>query len=106
MDIIEAKIDYLVLISNGMANIQGVVPSALHGYVPPPPPRDSPTPSIQSLSTRSLSVVDSPSNPSSRSSSLSERKKTGRTCTGHIMWNSAHLIRRTSQPMWYELQFA
>jgi hypothetical protein len=70
MDDIEAKVDYIVLIVDGVARANGVNPSALPGYTPPPPPRYSPTPSLPSPSA-SLSVGDGPSNPFSRSSSAS-----------------------------------
>jgi hypothetical protein len=48
MDDIEVKVDYIVLIVDGVARANGVNPSALPGYTPPPPPRYSPTPSLPS----------------------------------------------------------
>jgi hypothetical protein len=70
MDDIEAKVDYIILIADGVARANGVNPSTLPGYTPPPPPHYSPTPSLPSP-LASLSVGDGLSNPSSRSSSAS-----------------------------------
>jgi hypothetical protein len=68
MDDIEVKVNYIVLIVDGVAHANGVNPSTLPSYTLPPPPRYSPTPSLPSP-LASLSVGDGPSNPSSRSSS-------------------------------------
>lgn len=69
--------DYVVLVVNALAEDRGIVPSTLPGYMPPPPPRRSVSPSIQSMSSpgihvSSLGLSETPSNQSSRSSSKAD----------------------------------
>ncbi|KAF8259826.1 hypothetical protein EI94DRAFT_1706777 [Lactarius quietus] len=51
---LEAKMDYVILVLNALAGIQGIVPSDLPGYTQPPAPRRSASPSHHSLSSLEL----------------------------------------------------
>ncbi|KAF8267882.1 hypothetical protein EI94DRAFT_1700653 [Lactarius quietus] len=74
---LEAKMDYVILVLNALAGIQGIIPSNLPGYIQPPPARRSASPSHHSLSSPGLAITslgftDSPSESQSRSSSMSD----------------------------------
>ncbi|KAF8258659.1 hypothetical protein EI94DRAFT_1707792 [Lactarius quietus] len=87
VDSLEAKMDHAILVLNALAGTQGIIPSTLPGYIQPPPPHQSPSPSHHSLSSpgvaiTSLGLSDSPSKPQSRSSSRSERSDCLQYITG------------------------
>ncbi|KAF8258424.1 hypothetical protein EI94DRAFT_1815340 [Lactarius quietus] len=74
---LEAKMDYVILVLNALAGIQGIIPSNLPGYTQPPAPCRSVSPSHHSLSSpgiaiTSLGLSDSTSESQSRSSSKSD----------------------------------
>ncbi|KAF8268165.1 hypothetical protein EI94DRAFT_1800752 [Lactarius quietus] len=54
---LEGKMDYVILVLNAIAGRQGIVPSSLPGYICPPPPRRSPSPSTQSQSSPGICSV-------------------------------------------------
>ncbi|KAF8267879.1 hypothetical protein EI94DRAFT_1801089 [Lactarius quietus] len=75
---LEGKMDYVILVLNAIAGRQGIVPSSLPGYIQPPPPRRSPSPSTQSQSLpgipiSSLGISDPLTNTPSGSGSASDR---------------------------------
>ncbi|KAF8258707.1 hypothetical protein EI94DRAFT_1814774 [Lactarius quietus] len=75
---LEAKMDYVILVLNVLAGIQGIIPSNLPGYTQPPAPRQSASPSHHSLSSSgiaitSLGLSDSTSESQSCSSSKSDQ---------------------------------
>ncbi|KAF8258657.1 hypothetical protein EI94DRAFT_1707798 [Lactarius quietus] len=75
---LEGKMDYVILVLNAIAGRQGIVPSTLPGYIQPPPPRRSPSPSTQSQSSpgipiSSLGISDPLTNTPSGSGSASDR---------------------------------
>ncbi|KAF8265604.1 hypothetical protein EI94DRAFT_1804129 [Lactarius quietus] len=78
MNSLEGKMDYVILVLNAIAGKQGIVPSSLPGYIQPPPPRHSPSPSTQSQSLpgipiSSLGISDLPTNTLSCSGLASDR---------------------------------
>ncbi|KAF8262902.1 hypothetical protein EI94DRAFT_1704413 [Lactarius quietus] len=71
------KMDYVILVLNAIAGKQGIVPSTLPGYIQPPPPCRSPSPSIQSQSSpgipiASLGISDAHTNTPLGSGSVSD----------------------------------
>ncbi|KAF8263855.1 hypothetical protein EI94DRAFT_1703708 [Lactarius quietus] len=99
VDSLEAKMDHAILVLNALAGTQGIIPSTLPGYIQPPPPRRSPSPSHHSLSSpgvaiTSLGLSDSLSEPQSCSSSRLEHSALCTSKEEVLEAQVAHLLSR------------
>ncbi|KAF8258426.1 hypothetical protein EI94DRAFT_1815345 [Lactarius quietus] len=99
---LEGKMDYVILVLNAISGKQGIVPSTLPGYIQPPPPHCSPSPSIQSQSSpdipiASLGISDAHTNaPSGCGLVLDTSASTSRDCQ-HIDNATTHQANKKIQ---------
>ncbi|KAF8261940.1 hypothetical protein EI94DRAFT_1705175 [Lactarius quietus] len=98
---LEGKMDYVILVLNAIAGKQGIVPSTLPGYIQPPPPHRSPSPSFQSQSSpgipiASLGISDAHTNAPSGSGSASDASDTSDLSGGA----ACRLLCHSARPAW------
>ncbi|KAF8269518.1 hypothetical protein EI94DRAFT_1799068 [Lactarius quietus] len=112
----KGKMDYVILVLNAIAGRQGIVPSSLPGYIQPPPPCRSLSPSNQSQSSpgipiASLGISDAHTNTPLGSGSVSDASEAAtaqryhpvvfnkeRCCWVELRWSNTNSYFEATRP--------